>query len=343
MIIATAGWLFVPQDVYCQTETLGIFQYTPPKGWAKASKDGAVVFSDINKQTNAFCIVTLYRDSNSSGDSQRDFAGKWKDLVVTPLKGDAKPETNTQTTPDGWRATSGGSLIEMDGVKAYALLSVTSGFGKTASILTIFTDQKYFAEISAFADQVTLVKPSGSPAPAPPGQSYDPFPNRPGRNGQKPLTGTLKENITMADLAGNWDIGAGSVLTYVDSYSGDYSHTSTTFYGEQYVIKADGSFTYKFTGRANNITVREADSGNVILSGGFITFKFKERAIRRFQFISFMTQPNGASILSLSATKEGSQGMDPAAIDQLCSHGSGYIHCVGGEEWARLGGGPPSK
>jgi hypothetical protein len=155
------------------------------------------------------------------------------------------------------------------------------------------------------------------------------------------LSGTLNATITVADLVGAWDHGAGSVQTYIDSYTGDYARTNTTFYGEQYSIRSDGTFTYKFVGRSNNRTVRELDSGNVILSGGYITFKFRGRLTQKYQLIAFMNQPSGAAILSLVGVHDNFQGYDAAGMSLECGHSDGFIRCVGGEEWARLSAKPP--
>ncbi|MGH9820793.1 MAG: hypothetical protein ACRD43_11545, partial [Pyrinomonadaceae bacterium] len=149
------------------------------------------------------------------------------------------------------------------------------------------------------------------------------------------FSGALKESVTMADLAGSWNFGAGSVQTFIDSSSGDYAGTSTTFYGELYSIRSDGTFTYKFVGRASNMTVREADSGRVELAGGFLNFKFKGRAAARFQLIAFMTLPRGGTILSLYGVKQDSPGINTADISQLCGHSKGYMTCYPGEEWTR--------
>ena len=168
----------------------------------------------------------------------------------------------------------------------------------------------------------------------------DPFPDRPGYAPQKPLSGTLKDSITTDDLAGKWDHGAGSVQTYVDSNTGNYAGTATSFYGEQFVITSNGTFEYKFVGRPNNNTVRETDRGTVILSGRYVTFKFAGRAAKKYQFIAFNTQPSGAAILSLVEVHDTFQGYDAAGLAQECGHGDGFIRCVGGEEWARLGNQP---
>jgi len=164
----------------------------------------------------------------------------------------------------------------------------------------------------------------------------DPFPDRPGYAPQKPLSGTLKDSITMADLVGRWDHGAGSVQRYVDTSTGNYAGTTTSFYGEQIVIRSNGTFDYKFVGRANNNTVRETDRGTVILSSGYVTFKFEGRLTKKYQFIAFNIQPTGAAILSLVEVHDSFQGYDAAGLAQECGHGDGFIRCVGGEEWARL-------
>ncbi|OLD27726.1 MAG: hypothetical protein AUJ04_03395 [Acidobacteria bacterium 13_1_40CM_3_55_6] len=164
----------------------------------------------------------------------------------------------------------------------------------------------------------------------------DPFPDRPGYAPQKPLLGTLKDSITMDDLVGKWDHGAGSVQRYVDSNTGNYAGTATSFYGEQFVIRSNATFEYKFVGRANNNTVRETDRGTIILSGGYITFKFEGRTTKKYQFIAFNIQPTGAAILSLVEVHDTFQGYDAAGLALECGHGDGFIQCVGGEEWARI-------
>jgi len=190
---------------------------------------------------------------------------------------------------------------------------------------------------AAANDSSNISNPSSSQVSA---VQKDPFPDRPGYAPQKPLSGTLKDSITMDDLVGRWDHGAGSVQTYVDSNTGNYAGTATSFYGEQYVIRSNGSFDYKFVGRANNNTVRETDRGTIILSGGYVTAKFEGRTTKKYQFIAFNIQPKGAAILSLVEVHDSFQGYDAAGLTQECGHGDGFIRCVGGEEWARLGDKP---
>lgn len=50
--------LFIPQTVFCQTEKLGIVNYTPPQGWAKTPKENVIGFTEYNQATGKFCIIT---------------------------------------------------------------------------------------------------------------------------------------------------------------------------------------------------------------------------------------------------------------------------------------------
>ena len=150
------------------------------------------------------------------------------------------------------------------------------------------------------------------------------------------VTAVKEKGITVIQRKeGTWNNGAASVQRYIDSSTGDYAGTNTTFYGEEYVIRPDGTFDYLFVGRSDNRTVREKDSGTIILSGGFITVKYKQRSTQKSQFIAFMSQPSGAAILSLVGVHDTLQGYDAAGLSLECGHSKGYIQCVGGEEWAR--------
>lgn len=327
VFFAVLAYLFcfaASANIFCQTETFGDVQYVRPKDWTRSQKSGVTIFSDTNKETGGYCVLSIYAAVPSSGSPSRDFAEQWHTLIAKPFKVAVDPKTEMQTD-DGWTSVSGASEIETDGARSSVVMTVISGYGKTASIYAVLNDGSYLEQLTNFMasiklDKMTASTPQDATIVAP----------------QKGFSGLLKTSIAVTDLAGTWNFGAGSVQTFIDSSSGDYAGTSTTFYGEQYSIRSDGTFTYKFVGRASNATVRETDAGRVELAGGFVNFRFKNRAARRFQLIAFMTEPSGAAILSLSGVKQDGLGMNTADIAQLCSHSKGYMMCVGGEEWARL-------
>ena len=162
---------------------------------------------------------------------------------------------------------------------------------------------------------------------------FDPFPDKPHVQPQKPLIGRLRKTITMADVAGTWEIGGASVQEYVTSST--QSTTSVSFFGKKYFIRSDGTFESKFQGRASNTTIRESDSGTIILDGGFITLKSAQNPAMRYQFVAFMNQPNGAAIISLIYLGE-NPPLDGNALRANCGHANGYVSCLNGEEWVRI-------
>ncbi len=150
--------LTISNTCFSQTETFDIITYTPPKDWKKDAKQGVVNYTNVNATTGAFCVITIYASSVSTGDAEKDFKNEWTELVATPYKAEANPKTETETTADGWKTVGGASLVKMDGADVYIILSVYSGFGKTVSIRTSINDQTYVGEIDALFATMTLDK-----------------------------------------------------------------------------------------------------------------------------------------------------------------------------------------
>ena len=162
----TVALSLIPQTVFCQTQSLGIVKYTPPKGWNKTQKrENIISFSSVNQATSRFCIITLYGATPSAGDPQSDFTREWNNLVVKPFKGDPNPKTETGSA-NGLTAIAGGGAIEVEGGKALAFLTVYSGFGSTVSVLGVLNDESYFPQLQAFSEGIELDKTvAGNPAP----------------------------------------------------------------------------------------------------------------------------------------------------------------------------------
>ncbi|MGH8500328.1 MAG: hypothetical protein ACRERV_16195, partial [Methylococcales bacterium] len=230
------------------------------------------------------------------------------------------------------------------GLKGIALLTVFSGFGKTASILAIFNDESYLAQATALIDGIKLDKTKALAKTAPPIQNdpsslstRDPFPDKPNRGPQEPLAGPLKNSITMDDLAGIWSEGGANVISYVHPGTGNYGGTDTTFFSEWYTIKANGTFTSSFQGRTANHTVRETSSGTITLDGGYIIVKYtggESRGTYKYQFIAYMVLPNGGAVLTLIHVGD-NNAYSPDALIEVCGHAHAYITCGPGIEWIR--------
>ncbi|HSU29535.1 MAG TPA: hypothetical protein VLJ68_14205, partial [Chitinophagaceae bacterium] len=157
-IIIFLSLAMVMQQVIAQTETFSIATYTPPKNWTKGGNTDVVTYTDFNTTTGAFCILAMYASSASLGDAEKDFKSEWMNKVSTPHGAEADPKTESETTPDGWKAVSASSPIKVQNLDAYAILTVFSGFGKKFSMLITLNDQSYINGIDALMHAMKLDK-----------------------------------------------------------------------------------------------------------------------------------------------------------------------------------------
>jgi hypothetical protein len=163
-IITLILFAVVIQQATGQTETFDIATYTVPKDWKKAANNGVVTYTNINTTTGTFCVLAMYACSASLGDAQKDFKMEWKGLVVDPHKASADPKTETQTTADGWKVVTAAAPIKLEGLDAYAILTVFSGFKKKFSVMTTLNDQSYVNGIDSFLENIKLNKTANPPA-----------------------------------------------------------------------------------------------------------------------------------------------------------------------------------
>lgn len=152
-VIVIGVW--IPPSAFCQTQKLGIVQYTPPKGWNKTPKENIVAFSKLNETTGGFCIITVYGATPSVGNPESDFKKEWNNLVVNPLQAEANPKTETESA-NGWTMIAGGASVELQGSKSTAFLSVFSGFGKTVSVLGVLNDETYLPQLVALVSSIKM-------------------------------------------------------------------------------------------------------------------------------------------------------------------------------------------
>jgi len=253
LFIAQALCLSLPQTVSCQTETLDMIRYTPPKGWTKTTKEDAVVFVAVDKTNNTFCVLTIHSGTASSGNVEKDFAAEWKNFVVKPHQVEANPKTETEIK-DGWTMISANAPFESEGIKSLAVLFVFSGFGKTTSILAILNSDTYLKPLAAFMETIKLDKTSIARRPSAPA-------NAPAANSPGPPS-----------LVGKWGNG-----TAADTVSGSYVTYGSNATQKYYQFNADGTYSFVYSGYSGlvgsagafHITTQEV--GVYTLNGDSIT------------------------------------------------------------------------
>jgi len=267
--------LFMPQTVFCQREKLDIVEYTPPKGWTKTPKEGAVTYSYVNQGRTGFCVITVYASTASAGSPAKDFSEAWNELVVRPFKAEANPKTEMQSS-DGWQAIAGGSAFESEGAKAYAILTVFSGFGKTASVLAVFNDESLGAQLEAFTQSIKLDKIAVA------------------ANTAQPAAVNSDRQAVSADnkLVGWWATSTSGTRGL--DQSGNVLDSG--YYKRQYTFNRDGSYSFKAERwggymKANEYWMTEEQGGytiagdvlTVIPKRSITTVKNREGAVVRTQ------------------------------------------------------------
>lgn len=279
------GWalcLLVTHTAFAQTDKLGAISYSPPKGWTKSAKDHAVVYSQIDQKTGNFCFITLYAASPSDGAAQKDFAREWKTRVVEPWGGETNPKTVTE--PDnGWMAVAGGTQIDFQGTKAFAFLTVVSGFGKTVSVLGIMNNDSHLTPLQTFVESINIEKTSVSRSAATSSGSasatgplqYDAY-------GHLIITPPTRQ-LTIGDLAGQWGEAASFHQRYVYRSSGTYAGSDSLTFKAKMTFTADGAYYNDFYAIQNGKMIKEKTAGSIAIDGSVLVIKdynFRKYLIR---------------------------------------------------------------
>ncbi|MGH9949801.1 MAG: hypothetical protein ACRD6X_21750, partial [Pyrinomonadaceae bacterium] len=245
----------------------------------KAAKDHAVVFSEIDQKAGNFCFITLYAASQSEGSPQKDFAREWKTRVVEPWGGEATPKT--ETVPDnGWTGVAGGTQIEFNGTKAFAFLTVVSGFGKTVSVLGILNADSYLAPLQAFVENLDIDKTAAtsttktaataSSASSTGPLQYDAY--------EHLIITPPTRQLTLADLVGNWGEAASFHQRYVYRDSGNYAGADSLTFKSKMTFTSDGGFYDDFYAIQNGKMIKEKTAGSISVSGRVLSIRQRNTA-----------------------------------------------------------------
>ena len=259
-----------------QTEKLGMITYSAPSGFTKSAQAHAVVFSQLDQAKGNFCFITLYAAGTGSGSAQQDFASSWKTRVVDPWGGPANPKT--ETVPDnGWTAIAGGAPIDFQGNKAFAFLTVISGFGKTVSVLGVLNDDSYLAPLQTFVEKLDIDKavvaagvPSGTSTDSVSGSASVPGPPKVDDYGHIIVTPPTRQ-LTLADIAGQWGENEGINIRYVNRYSGTYAGADSLHYRSKMTFTAAGEYYDDFYAIQNGKMIKEKSAGSVSINNRVLT------------------------------------------------------------------------
>jgi hypothetical protein len=212
--------LFSALPALTQTETFGILTYTPPQGWQREATAEHIKYTEIKNQTS-YCILAIYNTRESTDDADKDFEKEWTDLAVKPFQVISSPETQKEKTTAGWTVIAGAAPFKFQGSDGLLMLTAISGYGKTASIMSITNDTSYINFIQGFLGTIDI---------------------KPG----KAVTDSSTTNTSA--LIGKWGKSGSSPSRYINGVLNNTAYNG--YYKGQYDLKADGSYT--FTGESYN-------------------------------------------------------------------------------------------
>ena len=284
--------VLVPQTAFSQTENLGAIKFTPPQGWTRTAKENVVTFSEIDQKNGKFCTITLYGATASTGNPQADFSREWQNLVVKAFGADPKPETASE--PDnGWVAIAGGAPIDLQGTKAFAFLTVASGFGKTVSVLGLLNDNSYLSVLQSFMTGMDIDKTAtvATPANTAPVATAQVTTAPRTENGRLVIPPPARQ-LTVGDLAGQWGENDGINTRYVDRQTGAYAGFDSLHFTNKMTITAQGGFYNDFFAIQNGKKIKENTSGTIAISGRILMIKegnLKKYVIRGWLELPDMT------------------------------------------------------
>lgn len=258
-----------------QVQNLGDVSFAVPEGWKYEYKPGNDYATMTVTSGPVSCVVIITRPVASSGNAERDFASAWRSLVErNPQAPLPSPIYEIRGLP-GYPGRYSSATVNNRTKNAFLYVLET---GRNFVPVVVMTPNRgVFDSVEHVVMQI-LSSVRLAPLRAVP----------------------IKANISMADLAGDWKHGDASVVSYVNSSSGNYAGSSATFYGDTYHISANGAYSYSFQGMTGGHVVREKSSGRVEFSQGFLVFRENpSNRTRRYRFISYQQGLSGAILLTI--------------------------------------------
>lgn len=151
-------FLFTGYNSNAQKQSFDIATYIPPAGWKKLVKEQSIQYSKQDNKKGIYCLLTLYKSVEATGNPKDNFNQGWDILVKEPLAVAAAPQMEKAINEDGWEAQTGYASFETDGNKGIAMLVTSSGFSKAVSILILTNSDVYEAEITKFLSSIDFKK-----------------------------------------------------------------------------------------------------------------------------------------------------------------------------------------
>lgn len=251
---------------------MGDVSFAVPSGWKyqQAADYGGMAF----KSGQNFWVMAVYTPMPSSGDGNRDLMTAWRRIVLAGKDYQGFPlqpyyDISHTVGYRGKRADAS-SLNRATYTRLY-VLETGKSFIPVAAVSNdgmVLNSMEYLA--NAVIGSVRVAPLKAAP---------------------------IGTNLTLADLAGDWQSGLANSISFYNTTTGALQSTSNSFVGAGYHIAANGAFTYKMSGVINNNSASDADSGSVELGGAFVTFRGHSHVVR-YRFLNIQQAIDGSTVIT---------------------------------------------
>ena len=155
-----------------QIQTFDIVSYQPLAGWTPDQSGDHIAFTAIDNAARTFVMLAVYSSAPAAGDTERDFAAEWKDVVQKSFSAGAAPQSTAGRTRGGLHYREGGAQArQQNGQPAYVRLLAFSEGKRRFSVMLIATNQnaleKQQAATQSFLDNLKIATPDTASAPSP--------------------------------------------------------------------------------------------------------------------------------------------------------------------------------
>lgn len=138
-----------------------IYTFHEPQGYKKSIQRDFISYTKTDSKTGAYCIISLYAHSLSSGDLAKDFNEDWANLVVKPFRVATAPQKDSGSEISGWKTRSGTANFEFAGKTSLALLTIAKKDNAKAAVLIATNAKSCLAEeVDPFFSQLKLAAPT---------------------------------------------------------------------------------------------------------------------------------------------------------------------------------------
>ncbi|HKE96435.1 MAG TPA: hypothetical protein VKB34_19155, partial [Povalibacter sp.] len=158
-VIVSIGAFACAPAAFAQRQSFDLATFTPPTGWERIESPGLLTYRAARPQGDSAQLF-LFPSHAGAANPADNFDAEWQRLVTAPLGPIPKPQTQTESVPEGWTAVSGAANVNRPGAPFTIVLSTATGHGRTMSVVVNLVGQGFAADVEQFFRDLAFSSPT---------------------------------------------------------------------------------------------------------------------------------------------------------------------------------------